>query len=493
MAKDGKTEDGKISFTLLKKQIGRPNLSRIINNRTAKKNTKDLSFTIDTTTIKRLTRERVVYSMVVIPNFVEDTIRNYNLLYFEKNGIIQQLLIKFVPTPTWEANYKKGIKLSFEGKMIAIPDYNLDKGTSKTTSLGEVAICYQSNPVWLCNCENHRIGDPICTCGKGFRLTTETSIVECEISGDGGSDPTSGGNGFGGSTFNPDYPVFDDQNYINKLKANYFWDAIGDAKRIWVNSHFTTINIYKRLIDYQIEQNWTIASRAYSIWAIEFFQEDPATTWEQFENWFMGTSEGQDGNDISDLNNVLNSLTYQQRSLPSYASFQNNFPKLYWPEYPYYYQTMPASAVYSMVGGNLQSLYNNDPQTYRNACAVRISLALNKLGIIIPNNAITRQGASAGGVPQYYFLQAIGINDFMIKTFGDTTVKLEGTDANDKTKIAALLKGKNGIYVIVNNDGTTSGAGYSGHTDLIKNGYVIGGANTSPKGGVKSIRIWILN
>lgn len=63
--------------------------------------------------------------------------------------------------------------------------------------------------------------------------------------------------------------------------------------------------------------------------------------------------------------------------------------------------------------------------------------------------------------------------------------------ANNKTEIAKLLKGKNGIYVIVNNDGTT--AGYTGHADLIENGYVIGGANTSPKGGVKSIRIWILN
>lgn len=37
------------------------------------------------------------------------------------------------------------------------------------------------------------------------------------------------------------------------------------------------------------------------------------------------------------------------------------------------------------------------------------------------------------------------------------------------------------------------GARYSGHADLIKNGYVIGGANTSPTGGIKSIRIWILN
>ena len=156
----------------------------------------------------------------------------------------------------------------------------------------------------------------------------------------------------------------------------------------------------------------------------------------------------------ADLNNVLNTLTYQKRSLPSYTAFQNNFPKLYWPEYPYYYQTMPANSVYALVGGNLQSLYNNDPKTYRNACAVRISLAMNKLGILIPDNAITRQGANIGGVPQYYFLQALGINDFMIKTFGDTTVKLEGADANDKKKIAALLEGKNGIYVIVNNDGT---------------------------------------
>jgi hypothetical protein len=207
----------------------------------------------------------------------------------------------------------------------------------------------------------------------------------------------------------------------------------------------------------------------------------------------MGTSEGKDGVEVADINNILSTLTYQQRSLPTYAAFQNNFPKLYWPEHPYYYQTLPASVVYSMVGGNLQALYNNDPVTYRNACAIRISLALNKSGILIPNNAITRQGANVGGTSQYYFLQAIGINDFMIKTFGDTAVKLEGAAANDKTKIVELLKGKNGIYVIVNNDGTTSGAGYTGHADLIKNGYVIGEANTSPMGGIKSIRIWILN
>lgn len=208
----------------------------------------------------------------------------------------------------------------------------------------------------------------------------------------------------------------------------------------------------------------------------------------------MGQSEGKDGDDIIDLNNVLNTLSYQIRSLPTYTNFENNFPKLYWPEHPFYYQTMPAKSVYSIVGDYLESLYLNSGQNsgpYKNACAVRISLAFNKIGISIPNNAITKQGTSMNGISQNYFLQAISINDFMIKTFGDTTYKLEGADANDKTKIAKLLEGKYGIYVIVNNSSTT--AGYTGHADLIKNGYVIGGANTAPKGGIKSIRIWVLN
>lgn len=81
----------------------------------------------------------------------------------------------------------------------------------------------------------------------------------------------------------------------------------------------------------------------------------------------------------------------------------------------------------------------------------------------------------------------------MIDKFGDTPHKLTGADANDPQKVANLLKSKYGIYVIVNNDGTASGAGYSGHVDLILNGSYIGGAYTTPSGGVKSIRIWVLN
>ena len=79
----------------------------------------------------------------------------------------------------------------------------------------------------------------------------------------------------------------------------------------------------------------------------------------------------------------------------------------------------------------------------------------------------------------------------MMDKFGDTSHKLEDIDANDSKKVANLLKGKNGIYVIINSN--HGQAGYSGYVDSIVNGICIGNAYTLPKGGVKSIRIWVLN
>ena len=63
---------------------------------------------------------------------------------------------------------------------------------------------------------------------------------------------------------------------------------------------------------------------------------------------------------------------------------------------------------------------------------------------------------------------------------------------SDPKKVADLLKNKNGIYVIIN-DKYPSQIHYSGHVDTIINGKCIGGAYTTPNGGVKSIRIWVLN
>lgn len=460
---DSKSQDGKITFEMLKQQIGQPSLEKKVVISTNKNSNKSYSFTIDTTSIKKLTRERVVYSMVVSPNFIEDTIRNYNLLYFEKNGKMQHLLIKFVPTITWEENYKKGIKRPFEGKMIAVSNYNLSKGTSKSTSQGELSICYQTNPIWLCNCANHRLGDPQCTCDTGFSVNTETTIAPCELSGGGGGDPSSGDTGYGGgslnpdgSTFNPDYPVFDDINYINKLKTNYFWDALGDARRIWVNSNDTTKDIYAKLINYQIEQNWTIASREYCLWAIEFFQENTETTWSEFENWFMGTPEGNDGGDTFN-NNDYEGIIVGKQILPGRNAFYDAFPKIGT-------GGMPSKQVYELVGGHMWDAHKIGNPNYQNACAIRISRALNYSGKPIPifKNKIGAQKSEKGKDNLNYILDASSLLAYMLKSYSDNPP----LHLVNKTPVEYLkaLKGKWGIYIMIPKNSSSFGA--SGHADF---------------------------
>lgn len=79
--------------------------------------------------------------------------------------------------------------------------------------------------------------------------------------------------------------------------------------------------------------------------------------------------------------------------------------------------------------------------------------------------------------------------------FGEAQNVLSGVNANDPEEVARFLKGKNGIYVIVNNDPKKyelGGAGYSVHVDTIIDGICIGAAYTRPQGGVKSIKIWTL-
>lgn len=186
--------------------------------------------------------------------------------------------------------------------------------------------------------------------------------------------------------------------------------------------------------------------------------------------------------------------------MPTYSQFVSAFPKQDYPGYPGYYIQLPAKYVYPMVGGYLESLYNNsdkDEGPYKNACTVRWSLGMNGAGILIPNNSLSRKGADVNGQPRYYFLKAVTADDFMRKTFGSPTHELKGADANNNAKVLEFIKGKTGIYVIVNNDGRTKangGAGYSGHVDLIQNGHVPGGTNhENVIKGIKYIRIWEFN
>ncbi len=103
-----------------------------------------------------------------------------------------------------------------------------------------------------------------------------------------------------------------------------------------------------------------------------------------------------------------------------------------------------------------------------------------------------RKKTEKGGDGKNYILSATTFNRYMRDKFGPPTYTLTNQEiGNDKTKIAQFLKGKTGIYTVINQYPGT--AGYSGHIDFIINGACINGSNAFPKGGVEKIEIWELN
>lgn len=248
-----------------------------------------------------------------------------------------------------------------------------------------------------------------------------------------------------------------------------------------------------------LENNKNQQGTQFVKWAIAFFMQNNDITWAQFKNWFITKSDSQSmeyDNGISDA--VFSQQTFQQHSLPKMSDYELAFPSKPNPTYPDYYRDAESNInVYNnYVGGRLKAKFNEGPMNSSNelwnACATRQSYAHNKLGIMIP----FQHNDLIGDNNWNYIVKASTMGIFLEKTYGALTYKLIGADANDKNKIAKFLEGKTGIYLSINND--RSLAGFSGHTDMIKNGYVSGGANVTNSngnivnGGIKYIYIWEL-
>lgn len=227
----------------------------------------------------------------------------------------------------------------------------------------------------------------------------------------------------------------------------------------------------------------------FTLWA-DFLLYNPNIGWNHLVNWFFKQNDIKEYFDEINPELITFDENIQQATLPLLNTYVLNFPKK---GIAPNYSEMPTSEVFNLVGGSLLNSHLTQTNSYSNACAIRGSRGLLYSGINIPvlhynGNQRTQKGADN----KNYILDAVSFNKFMINKFGDTPYKLEGADANDPIQIANLLKNKNGIYVIINNK-YPSQVSYSGHVDTIIEGKCIGGAYTTPKGGVKSIRIWILN
>jgi hypothetical protein len=265
-------------------------------------------------------------------------------------------------------------------------------------------------------------------------------------------------------------------------------DPAENAKAEWIDDNPDVKEGLQKWFD---EDNWMTYPQKvdFSRWVIDYLINNPDISWDEIENWFFDKSEGKDGEYDEEFWEDPE-LDFQDKDLPTLIDFFNAFPKI---DNGDTVQNLPSSEVYELVGGSLLTNHESGNPNYQNACAIRGSRALNYAGVPIPVvHQDGQQKTEKGSDNKNYILAAKAFNIYMRKTFGPPTHRLTSEDiGGDPSKIADFLKGKTGIYTIINTAPGT--AGYGGHVDIIIDGKCLGGANTNPNGGVAYIEIWELN
>jgi len=187
-------------------------------------------------------------------------------------------------------------------------------------------------------------------------------------------------------------------------------------------------------------------------------------------------------------------LTFPHQDLPSWQDFLSGFPKKVDGKWLY-----GADEIYAIAGGDVNQIRLDDVQahpviedrTTNNTCALKVSIALNKAGINIPNlgNADDNLGTVQGGDGKYYFLNAKALSKFLIKTFSEDRDDPSYTNPNyqtfssdllNGTELSAYLNQEQGILISVRSPNTSS---VTGHADLF-DGVNCSNQNCNPRGQV---------
>ncbi len=227
-------------------------------------------------------------------------------------------------------------------------------------------------------------------------------------------------------------------------KAREFQRNLSPEQRLWTQQNPTT---YNQILTYLRNENWSDESEVFAEELIDDMINFP-------------TSEGNDGN-ASDFNyNDYSNIQTQTQTLPGRNAFYNAFPKMGT-------AGMLAPQVYQLIGGSIYNSHINDPITYGNACALRVSRALNYSGNPVPvfrNNA-GQQRTQRGADNLNYILDAASMLAYMKKTFpNNSPLHLVN---KTPTEYKTALNGKWGIYIMIPKNTTTFGA--TGHADFWSN------------------------
>lgn len=159
----------------------------------------------------------------------------------------------------------------------------------------------------------------------------------------------------------------------------------------------------------------------------------------------------------------------------NFGSLWQNFPK-----------NSSASQIFPII---FPTAYNKFPDSFANACATRLSLALNNVGVKPPAQFKTENPLNWGsvvykkGIP--ITVRAKDTPGYLKSVFGAPSFKGENTMEN----INKHLKGKKGIFTITNVPGWSA----TGHADIFfndRNGFTCGHGCYFGAGGI--IQAWFV-
>jgi hypothetical protein len=485
------------------------------------------------------------YSFLIENNSPEEYVVENLVIFFQDDEYVSYIT-KWIPSdgkPFYNLkNFKGELQyLDLNDKLIhsvKIGDKKTSKSNQTSKTLEQYAFTFgcwdyviadYGNGAFILSSNNHcgdnGGGTSSGGTSSGGTSTGGTSTGGTSTGGIGGSTSTTSGGGGGGytgtgtTTFVPNIPTED------VVEAKMYKTFLTSLKPEQLNFLGYYTNVNKEIFDYLAEHNFASANKIvakkmihaafitnylgssattdFINWGSDYLIKNPDVTWDQFENWFMGTPEGQDGEyDAAFWENP--NLTFQQQNLPTYKDYEKNMAR-----FPDGNLMTGADNVYGLVGGDVLKARNLDKKRTENTCALKVSIALNRTGVVIPNIPnITIEGGGTEFKGKFFFLNARELNYWMRKTFGTKTgigntpinpnhLTFNATDGGPNGEMFPnKLKNILGLYSMITTEQYRKNGGTSGHADL---------SFTDSKGmgncrygcffnlPIERIDIWILN
>lgn len=535
----------KVNYELFIKELGTKSPSGLNEFNKGKKFKGQLSFStssqtsiiLETDSISKIQNQDHTTFTIPVKLASKYAVNFQNLIIDIDKGKTTSFLITYFPDKAYKQKIHDGENPFFTGRIIRSP-FNLTNGgigtlanpsgpatvsgvvCTTTTFISGVQEVLCDGPL------HHSVNDPdAANCGANnpahYEFTYSTSL-DCVYEGGNGSGGNGDGGGGGGPTALPPPPqllpvgLLGNTLIIFPTPPSSFEPCMEDGgsgndpnsitpggttatvcgSNTPIEHSYSTV-ILKNLLELTddqadlINQNASLSTeisnyldtqgqdqttKLYVKSTLQYLLNSQTRNLDEFKRSFLSIPDAIDGIYNS---NFANNLQQQFLTLPSKSAFYREFPKIESSDGRIY--QMLAPAVYTLAGGQLNTKNKAGNQFYQNACAIRGSLALNGLGLTIPEI----DGTEKGKDNKNFIVNAKNFNEYMNKTFGPATITLEGADLNPDN-VVDKLAGRTGIYSMVNGPS----APYSGHVDMIIGGSCITKLYLNSK--TVKIEVWIL-